>query len=104
MAITDPEAIKFLGEQLRPLAEAVRALDAKIDAAEETWARLASLFPDNAQEVVDDGRESTGVSRVSGKDVRSMISVLSGIRTALAGRAAVIEKPCVRPLRIEIET
>jgi hypothetical protein len=64
---------------------------------------MNALIPNSAQEALDDGRESEGVSRLTGADINSLIVQLAGIQTALnvGGVSDVISKPCVRPLRAD---
>lgn len=99
--ITDPQAIRFTNEVIRVKAEQVRALKAEIDSAMAAWfGGINSLIPNSAEEALDDGRESEGVSRLTGADINALVTQLAGIQTALnaAGVADVISKPCVRPL------
>lgn len=100
MAITDPQAIRFCNEVVRPLCERVRALTADINAARATYdAGVGSMFYGHGAESVDDGRESEGVSRLIGNDVLAFVSlVLDGMKNTLndAGALATVAKPCVR--------
>lgn len=102
MAITDPEVIKYVNEQIRPLAEAVRALDAQMDAADETFRRLNGQIPNDNGEMLEDGRENEGVSRLSGRDIRDFVTVVRSLQAVLNGTDATVEKPTVRPLRVEL--
>lgn len=95
--ITNPEAKKFVNEQIRPLAEEARAIKAKIDAATTTWyGGMNAKFPNDSSPVVDN-REGEGISRLVGSDINSVMSVLIGASTAL--NSEIIAKPCVRPLQ-----
>lgn len=92
--ITDPEAIRFVNEQIRPLSEKARGLIAEIQALQTTWfSGLNTDFP-NTSEAVDDNREAEGVSRLTGADVNSSVSVL--LAMAQASNSEIISKPCVR--------
>jgi hypothetical protein len=92
--ITDPQAIRFANEQVRPLCERARALKAEIDAMTTTWfGGVNNLFP-NDSTALDDGREAEGVSRLTGAQVNSAVGQLIGI----APNAEIISAPCVRPL------
>lgn len=97
--ITDPQAIRFCNEVIRPLCEELRAVKAKIDAGTVTWIAIQALVPNNAAEIVEDGRESEGVSRISGADVRAVVAILATVGTAVTD--ATIGKPCVRALQAE---
>ena len=98
MPITDPRAVRFANEAIRPLAERVRDLKADIDAVGVAWfGGLSALFP-NDSSVLDDRREAEGVSILTGADVTNLITQLLAIQTQLngGGVAGVISKPCVR--------
>ena len=98
--ITDPQAIRFTNEVIRPLSEQLRALSANIDAATLAWTGgISALIPDSAAELLDDGRQVEGVSRLTGADIRAVVTALAAIRAA--GTDAVISKPCVRALNAQ---
>jgi hypothetical protein len=83
------------------MAEKFRALKAEVDAALTTYnASVGTIFYNNTAELVDDGRESQGVSRLTGNDVLLFITQLQAFQTQLngAGVGNVISKPCVRQL------
>lgn len=103
MAITNPEAIKFTDEQIRPLAESVRALKVRIDAATVKWfAGMNVLVGSKSEDTIDDKREADGVSRLTSADVVAVMTQLLAIQAALnqGGVAGVIEKPCVRAIGV----
>jgi hypothetical protein len=102
MAITNPQAIRFSNEQIRPMAEKIRGMKAEIDALMVDWfGGTNALFPNDNAEMVEDGREAEGVSRLDGEDIVGLVTVISDLQTRLnqAGYADRIAKPCVRPLR-----
>lgn len=97
--ITDPQAIKFANEQVRPLAEDIRALLARLAAAETVWyGGLNTLNPNDAQELLDDGREAEGISRLTGADINSFMAVALAMKAA--SNPEIVAKPCVRPLQV----
>ena len=100
--ITDPEAIRFCNEVVRPLCERVRGLRADINSARAAYdAGIGDLFFSHGAEAVSDGREAEGVSRLVGNDVLAFVAlVLDSMKNTLndAGNAAVVAKPCVRAL------
>ena len=101
MAITDPQAIKFLSDIVRPLAEKTRALGAEYLAAITAWqGTIADLTPVDGG-VIEDGREHEGVSRITGADVHAFMGLLIALREG--GDQGVVEKPCVRPLKATSE-
>lgn len=94
--ITNPESIRFVNEQVRPLCEKTRALMAEISALQTLWfSGLNNSFPNDAT-ALDDGRDAEGVSRLTGANVNSAIGTLIAI--AAASNAEIVAKPCVRPL------
>jgi hypothetical protein len=96
--VTDPEAIRFVSEQIRPLCEAARALNVRIDAMTTAWfAGLNADFP-NDSSAVDDGREDEGVSRLTGANVNSAVGNLIAMKAA--SNSEILSLPCVRPLDV----
>lgn len=96
MAITNPEAIRFVNEQVRPLCERVRALMAEISAMRTVWdSGVSSSFSNNV-DIVEDGRETEGVSRLTALNVTQALSIMGNM--SAANNSEIISKPCVRPL------
>lgn len=94
--IDDPQAIKFVNEVIRPMAESARAIVARVEDAKTAWfGGLNQMFP-NDSTAVDDGREAEGISRLTGQDINSVMSVLIAMDDQI--NAEIIAKPCVRPL------
>lgn len=102
--ITNPEALKFVAEEIRPLAEKFRALKVYVDAALVKWwgGGISALVPNDSSPVAD-GREAEGVSRLTGVDINNLVTQLAAYQTALnaAGVADVVSKPCVRSITVE---
>jgi hypothetical protein len=100
--ITDPETIRFVNEVIRPMAESLRGIKSRIDGAVDTYARLVPNIPDDGT-LLDDGREAEGVSRLTGADIRGFANVMGDLkaRLELDGVRQKLEKPTVRPLRVE---
>lgn len=95
--ITDPEAIRYCDEVVRPIAEAMRALKARGESATTVWfGGMNTRFPNDDDSPVVDGREAEGVSRLTGRSVNSFMSVLIAADAAINDE--ITEKPCVRPL------
>ena len=102
--ITDAQAIKFVNEQIRPLAEKVRALKAEIDGCTTDWfAGVNTIVGTSADDSIDDGREDEGISRLTASDVTGVMTQLLAIQTTLngGGVSGVIARPCVRPLEAD---
>lgn len=96
--IVDPQAIKFVNEQVRPLAEKLRALMLQITSNETDWFAGINTKVPNDTSAVTDNRDAEGVSRLTGADVNSFISVAIAMRNA--GNTQIIAKPCVRVLSV----
>ena len=100
MAITDPEAIKFVNEYIRPMSEQIRYMGARGSDFAQKWALLATDFPIDPTEVVEDGRDAEGVSRLTGADINASATVFLTLLGAIGDPSSqsAISKPCVRPL------
>lgn len=102
MAITDPQAIRFSNEVVRPLCERMRSLKADIDAARAAYdGGIGDFFFGHNGEAVEDGREADGVSRLTGNDVLAWVDfTLYQQKAAMeaTGVPGMIAKPCVRTL------
>jgi hypothetical protein len=104
MAITDPQAIRFVNEVIRPMAEKMRGLKAEIDAARAQYdGQVGTFFFGHGAEAIEDGREAEGVSRLVGNDILSFIAfALYDQKAAFEanGIPATIAKPCVRSIQV----
>lgn len=99
MAITDPEAIKFTNDYIRPMCENLRYMSARGADWAQKWAELSSKFPNNGSDMIEDGREAEGISRLSGADINAVAAVFGSLLTIMDATAqTAINKPCVRPL------
>ena len=102
--IVNPEAIRFVNEVVRPLAEKMRGLDVEIDAALVTWnAGIGTIIGTSAADKILDGREAEGVSRLTAANVAALgVEMMAyQARCNLAGVAEIISKPCVRTLQVQ---
>lgn len=92
--IDNPEAIRFVNEQVRPLCEKLRAVFAEIDSMQISWqGRLSVMFPGD-ETLVDDGREGEGVSHLTGSDIQQVMSIVANV--AGEKNVQILAKPCVR--------
>ena len=100
MAITNPEAIRYANEMIRPLSEQLRGVLFQLESLEEAVQRIMPMIPNDATEIVEDGREAEGISRLTGADVHRLVNLRTAILQLVApeDKAAVL-KACVRPLR-----
>lgn len=95
--ITNPQAINFVNEQVRPLCEELRALKVKFDALAPVWyGGINSLITNSAQDTIEDGRELEGVSRLTGADIHNAV----GQFLAITPNSESIAKPCVRSIQV----
>lgn len=96
--ITNPQAIKFSNEQIRPLCEEIRAVMARISSMNTDWqAGINVMFPNDSSPVVDN-RTAEGISALTGADIQSSVGILLAI--SAASNSQIIAKPCVRVLQI----
>lgn len=101
MAITDAEAIRFVNERIRPAAEKIRNLRAEMADHKAVWFQgISTVVPNSAAQVLEDGREAEGVSRLTGADVNNMVTRMDALLTVLDAPNAmdVVHKTAVRPL------
>jgi len=102
MPITNQLVIVYNNESIRPLAEKMRSLDAEIDAALVTYnIQISAAISGNVDgDIIEDGREGDGVSRMTKSDLTNFVTQLQAYQTQLnlAGVADVISKPTVRVL------
>ena len=98
------EVIKLVGESLRPMAERTRGTMAELAALEATIARIvaAGTVPNDGT-LLAEGRESEGIAPLSGAEIHGLLAIRSAILALSTPQAvALIERGCVRPLRIQI--
>lgn len=103
MAITNIEVIRFTNEEVRPIAERLRDLDHIISDLLTSWyGGINTVCPNDPGESLEDGRESEGVSRLSGEDINSLMAVVATMKSTFdgAGVRDVINKPTVRSLNV----
>lgn len=99
MAITDPELIRLTNEVVRPLAEQTRDLVIKLSIVQERINRLLPDVPNDPVEIIADGRENEGVSRLSGADIHGIVAIRDAMLALITPEAsALIHKACVREL------
>jgi hypothetical protein len=95
--ITDPIAIKFCNEVVRPFCEAIRAQHFKTEDASTAWnAGTGALFPNDPTAIVLDGREDEGINPLDGALVNQVYGVFLAMDAAY--NSELITIPCVRSL------
>lgn len=103
MPIDNPVVVRFVNEQLRPLAEKMRATKIELKQAFADWQQKAAAHvPDDNKEMLEDGREKEGVSRLHGADLHAFINVLTKYNTVgdEIGLDEVVNKLCVRGVEV----
>lgn len=98
-AITDPVALKFVDEVLRPLAELVRDINHKISNAEMAWFNGVNAVLTGSNTV--ENRVDDGCPILTGTECTNMVAALMAVRdasTESGGREALIQKFTVTPL------
>lgn len=93
--ITNPEAIRYCNEVIRPLCEEARALAVRVAAAQTAWNGGISANFANNDDTVEDGREAEGVSRLTALNVSQAYGELIEV---LGMNTEIIQKPCVRQI------
>lgn len=98
--ITNAQAVRFVNEVIRPLAEAFKALDANAQIAKNDYIGtfLPLVFGHLDTDLIDDGREAEGVSRLTLGDVKACAAEINTYVTQMeqAGVRDIISKPAVR--------
>jgi hypothetical protein len=69
-----------------------------IDNANTQWFAGINTTVPNTSEALADGRDAEGVSRLTGADINSAMSILGAMKTA--SNSEIISKPCVRALEV----
>lgn len=96
--MNDPEAIRFVNEKIRPLAEKLEALSAELGVFRTQWFGGLNTHFANAGEPVEDGREAEGTSRLTCGDVTNFVTQAFKTAPGEPGEwnAEIINKPTVR--------
>jgi len=93
--ISDPIALKFVNEQVRPLCEQIRALKVLMVSAETQWDGGTNVFFANGADVVGDD-PADGRSRLTALNVSQVMTIMSTLIVDINDQ--IIALPCVRPL------
>lgn len=98
--ITDPEAVRFVNEVVRPLCEEARGLKVRLSSLRTLWYGGLDTKFSKGDDAIADGRENEGVSRLTAQDVTNAVAQI--LKTAPGESGAwndeIIQKPCVRQL------
>jgi hypothetical protein len=107
--ITEPSAIRYCNEYLRPFAELLRNIKPALeDATNEYVANVQGVLNTYAAaDVVADGREGEGIGRIEKRHINRMRLLMESLTVALNNAVAVgqdvdelLAVYTVRPLRI----
>ena len=94
--VVNPEALRFVNEQIRPLCESLRGIKVQMASMKVLWDdHIEALIPNDAS-LIADGREAEGVSRLTGADVNNARNAMAALIPGISD--TVIGKPCVRPI------
>ena len=98
--MNDPEAIRFCNEVIRPLCEQARAMRVRIDALRVAWFSGIDAKFGKSDELVEDGREMEGISKLTCGDVTNSVAQLikTADQEASAWDVSILQKPCVRQI------
>jgi hypothetical protein len=103
-AITDPKVIKFMNEEVRPICEAMQALEARVNAVSTRYVeQVLPVVAGNVDgDIIDDNRLPEGISQYTKLDLTRWAAIVSGLRTELqkANVAETIDKGAVNPVRL----
>lgn len=97
MDITDPVAIRFIREVVRPLCEAQRALDARYAALQTEWFAGMNTTIGSGSGFVKEDRQAEGVANLTQDQVTNAVANMLAILAAASPE--VLSVPCVRPLQ-----
>ena len=100
-AITEPVALAFMDQHLRPLSELLRELEARVEDMEAAW--FAGVNGTLTGTDTVENRVSEGVPSMTGNDATNTVVALMAARDAVTGtpgRAALLELASVRPLQV----
>jgi hypothetical protein len=96
--ITDPVAIRFVNEQVRQLAEELRALNYRLESLANDWyVGVDATVPNSPSDVF----VYAGQVDLSGADVHGLVASMLTAKAAIDGAAQLIEKAAVREPRAE---
>ena len=99
--IDNAEAIRFVNEVVRPMAERLRDEFHRLSDAQLQWfGGINNLIANDGQEELADGREAEGISRLDGADIHLFMANALNVLAVLNGGGVmgVIAKPAVRQL------
>lgn len=105
MAIETPQAIKFSNEKIRVAADLMAQLNNFATAVVDEWYAVggASLFPNDAEEIISDNAINDGRTVITGADANNIITRLIEFRDSMSadGNAKLntVLKPAVNTTR-----
>jgi hypothetical protein len=95
--MNDPLAIRFINEYQRTTSETVDDLRSRLHVLKTVWQdEVQSKVLNNESDLIEDGREAEGVTRLTGSDVYANVAALNSVLAILEDNESVIRKLCVR--------
>lgn len=91
--ITDPAAVKFCNEQLRPASDKLIQFYWWLKAVKQTYTAnpaLATALVNDGTAFVMDGSDTDGRPRITGADVQTIITQLNNLITSLEANSNLI--------------
>lgn len=100
--ITDPGAILFCNEVVRPLADEVAQIYSSIQLFASLWAAkgMTTLIPNDPTANIIDGATTDGRTPITGEDVNTMLALASTLitmATGTSGQMSTVLKVAVNP-------
>lgn len=96
--VTNAEALRFINEEVRPMAERVQSMMARLEAMRTKWnATIGALIPNDVSLIVDNRQATEGVSQLTGANV---VQIMAQFATIEAINKQIVAIPCVRPPQV----
>lgn len=101
--VSDPTAIKFCNENIRPVADQIAQLQTTLAVTLAAWSAkgMANLIP-NDTSVIEDGSPADGRTSLTGVDINAFIGLLEtlqGMATGQNSQMPTVLKIAVNPIR-----
>lgn len=99
MALTAEQArvARFINEQVRPLAEEMRAIKLRQLALDAEWQSISAGIPNDGT-IIPDGRETEGIRQLTGQQINDIIYAVNV--NAGAVNLATMAPACVRAVEV----
>lgn len=81
--VTNPEAIRFINERIRPAADKFASSYIAAVAHISAWEQLKDIIPNDAEVLIEDNRQREGISQITGRDVHAIAAMVKNIKDTL---------------------